>query len=159
MITNIRRLALNGASTTAMAIVIVAIIAAWGSFRFGSIPAAMAYVRGERLLVDRPFRHLGDIPVGAIYDFGYTFTNMTGRSLRLLGTTTSCQCMTSEGLPLTLRASESKTIWFKLATPEREQEVRGETKIFTDDSRYPEVHLEYAARAVSLRDAGPERSQ
>src|SRR5438094_154701 len=65
---------------------------------------------GEAITVDPPVRDIGNGGSGEVRLFRVQLTNHTDRPIRLVGGTTSCACMATNDLPLTLPPRETGTI-------------------------------------------------
>ena len=94
------------------------IAAAYGRYRFGSISASFAYIRGERLLVANPVQSIDKVRAGESVIVRYAVTNLTGHPVRLIGKTASCSCTAIEDLPSRLATSETRQISATITFPE-----------------------------------------
>jgi hypothetical protein len=79
-------------------------------FGFGSVPAAVAFFRGERVSVEPRLLDVGEGAVGEARDVSVTLTNWTDRPIQLFGGTADCSCSVLHDLPLTIPAKESRTV-------------------------------------------------
>ena len=116
---------------------------AYGWYRFGSIDASLAYVRGERLLVAEPSKSLEGVRPGESVVLRYVLTNLSGHPVTLIGKEVSCSCTNIEDFPITLAASETRPIAATVKVANGEPRVLGSIRMFTDDVQHPEIVLTY----------------
>jgi len=136
--------------TIGITLAILGLISGYGHFHFGSLRAAVAYLGGERLLVDQRVRSIGEVTRGYPSAFRYSLMNLTGRPVKILGARMSCSCTAVGSMPDTLPVAESRTIEFEL-TPSEQQpdgEITGTVRLFTDDPSHHELELAFVAQVV-----------
>ena len=78
--------------TIALSLTMLGLGAGYGRHRFGSMSAALAYLRGDRLLVDESSRTIDDVQSGSEIVVRYGFTNWAAHPVKLLGMSSSCSC-------------------------------------------------------------------
>src|SRR4051812_7290650 len=66
---------------------------------FGSITSASAYLAGHRLIPDTFSKSFGTVRQGQEVAVTFSLTNMTSRTITILGTRSSCSCMIVNDLP------------------------------------------------------------
>lgn len=76
--------------------------------------ATLAKLRGETLSVNPPITRLGEGTVGESRTFPISLRNYSDKPIRVVGGTTSCACIASQDLPITIRAGETETIRVKI---------------------------------------------
>lgn len=140
------------ALTLLMTLAFLALGAGYGRYRFGSMSATRAYLRGERLLVDTTNQSTSG-EVGGRVQIRYTLTNWTDHQVTILGFASSCTCTIIDGLPLTLAVTESKAVTAMVSLEKAETNVSGLIRLFTDDPRTPEILLAYSVRIEPARPA------
>lgn len=86
-------------ATLGLIVAMVLALATYGRVRFGSLPGALAYARGERLFMEPRVRALGALPSDSEHSTSFALTNWTGRSVQLVGSTSSCSCAMVDELP------------------------------------------------------------
>lgn len=74
------------------ALPIVAVLA-WGYWEFGSLANTLAYLNGERLLVDPESLSFGTGRRGEERDLHFAIRNWTGKDVEVLGAKSTCGCM------------------------------------------------------------------
>jgi len=99
-----------GLAATGVAAVIVAALLGIQSWRYGSLPATLAHMRGETNLV-RPM--VADVGVGRAGDtcqVHITLTNYGAHLARIVGGTNECACVATDDLPIDLPPGQSRSI-------------------------------------------------
>ena len=119
--------------------------------RFGSIPAALAYVRGDRLGVDSPTKSFGTTALRETRAVSFRLTNWTSRPIVILGAHATCSCAVASGLPATHAPRGEHTLEIK-ATPSKTGNYTEIIRCFTDDARQSEIQLKVTGQTVD----GPE---
>jgi len=122
--------------------------AAYGRHRFGSVAATLAYLGGERLLVDDLSKSVSGVKAGSPVVVRYTLTNLTGHPVTLVGKMASCSCTNIEGLPLTLAMSETRAVSATITLSKDKPDLSGTIRLFTDDLHTPEIALAYSVHAL-----------
>ena len=74
----------------------------WSISEFGSLSHAWLYASGFRLIVDRPTVRLPDGKPGDERDAEFLVYNFSAHPVRILGVTTSCGCLSTDKLPVTI---------------------------------------------------------
>lgn len=139
-------------------LLILGIGAGYGLFRFGSLAAALSAVRGDPLLVDRPFRSMSGIRPGSRVLLHYALTNASDRPIKLVGIKASCSCITADELPLTIAVSETKSLSATVKTREDESAKDGSICLYTDHPDSAEIILGYSVRLTPpLLSGGPRQ--
>lgn len=97
-------------SVVAGAALLLAALAGVAQVAFGSTDAAWAFLRGERLSV-RP--RVVDIGTGVLGEFRngtVELVNRTDSAIRVVGGTSTCSCIVTEDLPLTIPGGAASTV-------------------------------------------------
>lgn len=92
------------------ALVLLGLIAGVLVLRFENPTEALARLRGEAIRVQPSVSDVGDGPVGEERTFHVQLTNNTNQPVRIVGGTSTCSCIATESLPVTLLKGETKTI-------------------------------------------------
>ena len=145
--------------TLLMTLAFLALIAGYGRHRYGSVSASLAYLRGERLLVDKPYQAIGGVHPGGQVVVRYAVTNESEHSVNLIGMTCSCTCTIVENLPKTLGASETKIVSARVNLAEGKTDVSGAIRLYTDDPHSPEIPLAFSVRAAKSNRSGVLQGQ
>jgi len=80
--------------------------------RFGSIPLAIRYARGERLIVEPALLHVDGLTVADLTPAATEIHNYTGSPVRLLGSAANCTCVTVKDLPPSIPAGGTARLSF-----------------------------------------------
>lgn len=130
--------------TLALTSGILILIAAYARYKFGSATGALAYMSGERLIVDRPMQSLIDMKAGSSRTIFFKLTNLTGRTVQFLGSRTSCACAVIGELPQSLAESERCSIQVRITSPQTRSSFNGTLRLFTDDPQQQVIRLGFA---------------
>ncbi len=71
-------------------------------YSFGSFSAAMAYLRGDRLIADAYTQSVGIVGGGEQPAVFFKLTNMSNQAVEILGAKSSCTCLMMDQLPVVL---------------------------------------------------------
>ncbi len=96
----------------------LALLIAFSSAR--PFPEIRARLLGDDLVVEPQSMFLGDITAGGRARGPFTFKNLSGVPIMLLGASVGCRCTVVEDLPCHIPAGESRTISVSLRTTETE---------------------------------------
>lgn len=121
--------------------------------RFGSLASGVAYLRGQRIVVDGAIRNLGDVQAGDERIISFSLANVTGRSIRVLGSRLTCGCTESRGLPqrLSRTALETVELVFHPWEDQAGTNVEGRITLFLDDPLLNQLELSFNAFVTSGR--------
>jgi hypothetical protein len=70
--------------------------------RFGSLTDAWRYAQGHRLLVEPSRLDVGEGAPGDSRESSFTVRNLSSAPVRLIGVTSSCECVATDVLPVTI---------------------------------------------------------
>lgn len=146
------------AVTLCLTLTLLALGAGYGKYRFGSVSAALAYLRGERLLVAKPTKSVSAI-AGDRIALQYLLTNWTDHPISLIGAASSCTCTALESMPITLSAFESRLVSANVTIEPGKPDFSGSIHLFTEGLQSREVVLSYAVRVRSPRSPGEHRTE
>ncbi|WP_162666123.1 DUF1573 domain-containing protein [Gemmata massiliana] len=100
----------------------------------------LARLRGDTVAISPKSFDIGEEPVGTVRRVPVTVKNRTGADLRIVGGSASCDCVTTNGLPLSIpphgTAVVEVTVTFK-GTPGR---FSRDFAIFTDQVNRPTLY-------------------
>lgn len=102
------------------------------SVGFGSLPVAIRYVRGERLIVEPVRFKLRGLKVDPPRTVATYVRNFTGRPVKLLGASTRCACVFAQDLPTNVAAGETRRLDLKVRSLPNKTELDQTIVIFTD---------------------------
>ncbi len=97
---------------SALAGIVLISVTLWGLayFSFGSVPAAIAYLRGERISIQPRLADVGTGEAGTERQVTLEVTNWTDQPVRLIGGTQDCSCTVLADLPITIPPLEARSV-------------------------------------------------
>lgn len=127
--------------------------------KFGSVANSFSYLRGERIRVDEATRMLGQVHVGDTKVITYTLTNLTGRTVRVLGSSASCGCTEVREVPKSLLMSEAHLVElvFRPLDDQAGTKAEGTLTLFLDDPVVDQLSLRFSAFVTSDRSDPPSK--
>ena len=126
------------ASMAAGFTIVFAVFLGWGFARFGSPANALAYVGGARLLIS-PHVYDCEGKDGDRYSGTFVLTNLSDRTVRVLGAKASCDCVATKGLPMEIPAGRSASLPFALRLDSRQSGALQNVKFITDSPVAQEI--------------------
>lgn len=133
----------------------VALLAVMAGLRVycGSFPAAIAYLAGDRLLVDASSKTVGDVAIGERASVAFTLCNRSAAPVTILGVKTSCTCTATGDLPMTLPPSSSRTlaVTYSPRPSAKPGQVLETMQLFTDSRAQPTMPLAIVGRVGPVR--------
>lgn len=103
-------------SSLLIAVVAGIVLTGFASWRFGSVGAAVARMRGEVLYVKSRTIELPTVRAGEKAPVTVTIRNVRSTPVRILGARMSCSCASPMNLPLTLAPYEEQNLKFEVYT-------------------------------------------
>jgi hypothetical protein len=141
---------------TALGAALFLALIAGGFFLWHDNPvAALAQLRGETIAVDPPVSDVGHASAGETRTFEIELLNHNDTPVRIVGGTTSCACIATQDLPVTLSPSGSATISVRMkftGTPGRFQH---RFILYTDNQSQPIVVARFTGRVVASAPSPP----
>jgi len=118
---------------------------------FGSLPLAIRYARGERLIVEPARLHVAGLTVADQTLVATEVYNYTKVPVRLLGSAASCTCVTVKDLPPSIPAGGKARLSLLVHALADKPGVDQPIILFTDDPGRPQlgVRVTGTAREVS----------
>jgi hypothetical protein len=110
--------------------------------------AALARLRGERIVVQPAVSDVGEGRAGDVHTFVVQLTNLTKKQVRILGGTTACSCVASNDFPLNLAPQSSISIRVHIRFTGSRGRFRGKYVLYTDDNKQPVVVAQFAGRVL-----------
>ncbi len=90
--------------------VVIGVALTWSYGRFGSLKNSLLYAQGLRVALDRTAVDLPDGQVGESRTAEVSIHNLSSETVTVLGASVSCDCVTTEGVPLKIPAGESAVL-------------------------------------------------
>jgi hypothetical protein len=96
-------------------------VAGFGKVRYGSMPAAVAAMRGESLFVAEPMMSLGEMVSDRPYKVNFEILNNSAIPVSIIGSKSSCSCAVAiDSFPVTIPARGKRQL--TVITTLRDQE-------------------------------------
>ncbi len=147
-------------SYTAVTIVIASIglggVIALASWHYGSLAAALAYLKGDRLIANRYALSLGTIDQGPIEDLAFMLSNLSDHPVRCLGENYSCTCMTVGDLPMDIPPGGRRPVTLKFRTTAKLGPVSETVSLLFDDAAQPRLNLKVSGQIRAGRGSAGE---
>jgi hypothetical protein len=141
---------------TALGAALFLALIAGGFFLWHDNPvAALAQLRGETIGVNPSVSDVGHASAGETRTFEIELLNHNDTPVRIVGGTTSCACIATHDLPVTLSPSGSATISVRMkfsGTPGRFQH---RFILYTDNQSQPIVVARFTGRVVASAPSPP----
>lgn len=107
-----RRIAPVGLGAAAL----IVMLALAGTLAYGSVEDLLAHLRGRPIGFSE-YVDFGTVRAGTTAEKSIAITNYSDRSVRLIGGTSDCSCVTTSQMPVTIPPGESTSIILRLNTP------------------------------------------
>jgi hypothetical protein len=147
-----RRLSRSPALTAVAGAVILLGLGAGGlTLAFESPGHALAYLRGESVLVEPAVSDVGSAPPGVATELRITIKNLTDHAIRLTGGMQDCTCLTTQDLPVSVPAHGNVTVRVVLGFRGSPGKFQQRFHFYTDESSQP-VLIGRAVGRVLPRD-------
>jgi hypothetical protein len=113
-----------------------------GTLAFGSPAAALAAIRGEPVQVHPEYVDFGAGEPGATLEASVEVQNRSGRTIRIVGGTSDCSCVTTASLPCEISGGDKRNLSLFLRVPRSggKSHVR-KVMLWTDDREQPQVQF------------------
>lgn len=124
-------------------------LAGFAHYRHGSIGAALASMRNERLTVYPATVDMGSGDAGESKDAAVEITNRTEHPIRLIGGTADCSCIVLGDLPVTIPPGETRSITVTVRLPRSPGIFTRKAELAIDDGDFKKVSFRITGRIVS----------
>lgn len=122
--------------------VFLGVAAGFGLWHFGSIGPALAYLSGERVIVDSRSKSIGTVKKGDRVELQFGFSNHAKASVNILGAQSSCSCALVENTPISIPPGETKQLKVVVSTAGLTTANFAQSiKVFTDFPSKPVVTI------------------
>jgi hypothetical protein len=126
--------------------VLLGVLALVSVVHFGSMDAAIAALRGERLSLDPAMVDMGQGVPGEERDASVELTNRTDKPIRLIGGTADCSCTVLGDLPVTIPSGESRSITVTMRLPKSAGIFNRKAHLKIDDDGFKSVGFRLTGR-------------
>ncbi len=136
-------------------VVIGGVLSGLAYFGFGSMPAALAYLRGERVSIDPRLVDVGEGPRGEARDVTVTLMNWTDRPVQLFGGTADCSCTVLHDLPVTIPAKESRSVSVQVRLSGSPGVFTRKVAFLVNDEGFKRIDFRMTGRIIRTASEGP----
>lgn len=128
-------------------VVLVAVLGglAW---KYGSPFEALIQARGEPIVVEPSVSQVDEAVAGEKRTFTLRISNHQDRSVRIMGGTTTCSCITTDDLPITVPPNESRPIMVRIRFGGRPGSFQHSFVLYTDDENQQTVTASFTGRVI-----------
>lgn len=140
------RAALTAAGVFAGYLFLLGSLAGFANYRYGSVDAALASLRNERLSVSPGLLDMGQGMPGETREATLELANRTDQPIRLIGGTADCSCTVIGDLPVTVPAGEARSITIKLRLPNSQGQFTRKAGLIIDDQGFKSVSFRLSGR-------------
>jgi hypothetical protein len=134
--------------TGASAAALLALTGGVAFLALGNPADALARLRGEPLAIDPPVSAVGEGVRGEERAFTIRLHNHTQRPVCLVGGTASCRCFTTDDLPLTVPAGESRPLRVRMTFRGEVGRFQRPFLLHTDDEDQQTIVARFTGRVI-----------
>jgi hypothetical protein len=149
---NRTRIAVTAASILGAYALLVGSLAVLAQYRYGSIEAAIAILRNERLSVRPALIDVGRGVPGEIRQASVELTNRTDHPIRVLGGTADCSCTVAGSLPVTVPPAGTESIAIAVRLPPSLGAFDRRATLTIDDHGFKTVAIRLTGRITESSD-------
>jgi len=120
---------------------------------FGSVPAAIAHLRGDRISVQPSVIDVGKGESGAEREISVKVANWTDKPIRLIGGTTDCSCTVLNDLPVTIPAKQSRPVTVSLRMKGMPGIFMRKLGFLVDDNGFTRINFRITGRITGTASA------
>ncbi len=143
---NRARIGLTAACVFGGYVVLLGLLAGFVYFHFGSVSAALASLRGERLSVSPGLIDMGEGAPAETRAASVELTNRTEQPIRLIGGSADCSCTVLGDLPVTVPPGESRSITITMNLPKTPGMFNRKAQLTIDDDGFKTVGFRLTGR-------------
>ena len=122
---------------------------------FGSVRAAAAHLRGERVSISPGLADLGAGPLGESHSVAIDVWNWTGAPVRLIGGTADCSCTVLQDLPLEIGAGDVRSVTVNVLMAGKPGIFMRKAGFLIDDHGIKRIDFRLTGRIVDTGSASP----
>lgn len=126
---------------------ILLILAGLATATAGSVDAALAQLRGERLSIQPRLADVGRGRAGETREITLQLRNWADEPIRIIGGTSDCSCVATEQLPITIPAGESRSLTVKMRLPAKQGTFTRKAFLWTDDDHNRRLYFRLTGRS------------
>lgn len=140
------RLARATASVVGVYLLLMGILAAVAYYGDGSVDAALASLRNERLSISPSMIDMGVGAPGETREAKVELTNRTEHPIRLIGGTSDCSCTVIGDLPVTIPPGEARSITVAMHLPNAAGSFNRKAEFKIDDEGFRRISFRLTGR-------------
>jgi hypothetical protein len=143
---NRSRIVRVGATVFGGYLLLLGSLGVFAHYHFGSIDAALAGLRSERLSVYPALVDVGEGAPGESRDALVELSNRTDRPIRIIGGTSDCSCTVLGDLPVTIPPGEARSITVTVYLPNSVGRFNRKAELKIDDQGFGRVGFRLTGR-------------
>lgn len=110
----------------------------------GEWTGILDYIAGKRIVVKDQIQNMGSIPAGVVKPLSFHVSNLTDKSVRVVGARATCGCIEVKNLPREILQSDTEEIEVLVETPASPGPISGKVILLTDSPLHPTAVLQYS---------------
>lgn len=118
----------------------------------------LARIRGERLTVAPPVTDMGSDAAGQEHRFTVRLHNHTDDTINIVGGTTSCSCVVTDDLPISIPPGASVPVTVRIRFKGTPGLLQQEFVFYTDEKEQDRVMARFKGRIVESRTDKPKKA-
>jgi hypothetical protein len=119
-----------------------------GFLCFRNVDSMFAHMRGDALTVEQSTKSFGDLYTGDDGFVTFNVHNVSSSPIKILGLRTSCGCIVSDELPLTVQSDSTYPLHVKVRQTSQERVVDESLELFTNHSSQKTLSLRVTGRIL-----------
>jgi hypothetical protein len=135
-------------AVVASAAVLLAVGLGGLAWMYGSPYEALLHVRGESITVEPSVTQVGDGIAGEQRTFTVQLSNHQVRPVKILGGTTTCSCIATDDLPITVPLKDSRSITIRITFRGNPGRFQHSFVLYTDEEMQPTVTAAFTGRVI-----------
>ena len=133
------------ASAAIILIVVCGVLWRW----LDSRAAALAFLRGDELVVIPSTADLGKCSTGDVREIEFRVINVSSSPITLTGVHTSCSCILVDSLPAKVEARASFPLHMTIHSPEVQGRFTRSAVVYTNSMASPQLPIELSGQVVA----------
>jgi hypothetical protein len=117
-------------------------------YTFGTFAVPLGYIRGDELVTESRVIDCGTCVIGSQTRSTFEVHNLSGNSITLTGSSTTCGCANTADLPVTIPARSKLSITVLIEPVGDSPEFTHQLVLYTDSVRQPTLSLNLNGRRV-----------
>ena len=127
---------------------ISAILLGLAIFGFGSVAAAIASLRGERISIHPRLADVGAAEIGTDRQVKVEVTNWTDQPVRLIGGTQDCSCTVLADLPVTVPPQQTRSLAVNIRLKGKPGIFTRKAALLVDDDGFKQISFRLTGRIL-----------